>query len=61
MSAEIIQLMPRPGRDSEPTDFPSIAFRTAVPDGARDQHVRPGETVSKPGVLNNADRTSSNE
>ena len=61
MSAEIIQFMPRPGRDSEYTDFPAIAFRTAVPDIAGDQLVRPGDIAPKLGVLNNGDRTSSNE
>ena len=29
MSAEIIQFIPRPGRDDAPTDFPTIAFRSA--------------------------------
>ena len=32
MSAEIIQFVPRPGRDDAPTDFPTIAFRSAVQD-----------------------------
>jgi len=32
VSAEIIQFIPRPGRDDAPTDFPTIAFRSAVQD-----------------------------
>ncbi|MCS3451090.1 MULTISPECIES: hypothetical protein [Bradyrhizobium] len=32
MSAEIIQFIPRARRDREPTDFPTIAFRSALPD-----------------------------
>jgi hypothetical protein len=31
MSAEIIQFIPRPKRDCKQTDFPTIAFRSAVP------------------------------
>jgi hypothetical protein len=61
VSAEIVQLMPRPGHDSEQTDFPAIAFRTAGPDIAGDQRARPGDIAPKPGALNNGDRTSSNE
>ena len=34
MSAEIIQFIPRPGRDDAPTDFPTIAFRSATRDPA---------------------------
>ena len=34
MSAEIIQFIPRPGRDDAPTDFPTIAFRSAAQDPA---------------------------
>jgi hypothetical protein len=34
LSAEIIQFIPRPGRDDAPTDFPTIAFRSAVQDPA---------------------------
>jgi len=30
MSAEIIRLIPRPDRGREPTDFPTIAFRSVV-------------------------------
>ena len=30
MSAEIIQFIPRPRHDHEQTDFPTIAFRSAV-------------------------------
>jgi hypothetical protein len=31
MSTDIIQFIRRPRRDSEQTDFPTIAFRCAVP------------------------------
>jgi hypothetical protein len=61
VSAEIIQLMPRPRHGSEQTDFPAIAFLTAVPDIAGDQRARPDDIAPKPGALNNGDRTSSNE
>ena len=61
VSAEIIQLMPSPGRDSEQTDFPAIAFRSAVPDIARDQRARPDHFAQKRRTLNSEDRTSSNE
>jgi len=61
VSAEIILLMPRPGHDSEQTDFPAVAFRTAAPDIATDQRVRPDDIASKPRMLNSEDRTSSIE
>ncbi|MGY3534172.1 MULTISPECIES: hypothetical protein [Bradyrhizobium] len=32
MSAEIIQFIPRPRHEGERTDFPTIAFRSVVPD-----------------------------
>jgi hypothetical protein len=32
MSADIIQFIPRPGQDRAQTNFPTIAFRTSVPD-----------------------------
>jgi hypothetical protein len=32
MSADIIQFIPRPKHDREQTDFPTIAFRSTVPD-----------------------------
>jgi hypothetical protein len=32
MSAEIIQFISRPKHDREKTDFPTIVFRSAVPD-----------------------------
>ncbi|WFU35636.1 hypothetical protein QA635_15005 [Bradyrhizobium brasilense] len=32
MSAEIIQFIPRPHPKREQTDFPTIAFRSALPD-----------------------------
>ena len=32
MSAEFIQFIPRPKRDDAQTDFPTIAFRSAVQD-----------------------------
>jgi hypothetical protein len=31
VSAEIIRFMPRPNRNGEPTDFPTIAFRSSAP------------------------------
>lgn len=31
MSADIIQFIPRPKRTGTPTDFPTIAFRSAAP------------------------------
>ena len=34
MSAEIIQFIPRPGRNDEQTDLPTIAFRSAAQDPA---------------------------
>jgi hypothetical protein len=60
VTAEIIQLM-RPGHDSEQTDFPAIAFRTVVPDIARDRRAWPARIDPKPRLLNNEDCTSSNE
>ena len=36
VSAEIIQFIPRPGRNDAQTDFPTIAFRSAVHDPAVD-------------------------
>jgi hypothetical protein len=53
MSADVIQFIPRPRSDHEQTDFPTIAFRSAVHDLASDhvdpapsEHVEPegGET-----------------
>jgi hypothetical protein len=38
MSAEIIQFIPRPKRDCEQTDFPTIAFRSAVQDVRSTDH-----------------------
>ncbi|MBR1203884.1 MULTISPECIES: hypothetical protein [unclassified Bradyrhizobium] len=32
MSAEIIQFIPRPRYEHDRTDFPTIAFRSVVPD-----------------------------
>ncbi|MGY3587769.1 hypothetical protein ACVIGB_003180 [Bradyrhizobium sp. USDA 4341] len=32
MSAEIIQFIPRPRHEREQTDFPTIVFRSVVPD-----------------------------
>lgn len=61
MSAEIIQLMPSPGHGSEQTDFPAIAFRTAVPGIAGDQRLLPDDVDPETHILNNADRTFSNE
>jgi len=31
VSADIIRFIPRPKRDDEQSDFPTIAFRSAVP------------------------------
>jgi hypothetical protein len=40
MSAEIIQFIPRPKPHREPTDFPTIVFRSAaVPDDLTMDHV----------------------
>jgi hypothetical protein len=36
VSADIIQFIPRPGKDHEQTDFPTIAFRSVVRDVAVD-------------------------
>jgi hypothetical protein len=38
VSAEIIQFIPRPCHDREKTDFPTIAFRSAVPDPDMDHN-----------------------
>ena len=38
MSAEIIQFIPRPKCDREQTDFPTIAFRSALPDDLTMDH-----------------------
>jgi hypothetical protein len=32
MTAEIIQFIPRPKHEREQTDFPTIVFRSALPD-----------------------------
>ena len=32
MNAEIIRFIARPSRDREPTDFPTIAFRSVRPE-----------------------------
>jgi hypothetical protein len=42
MSAEIIRFIPRPKHDREQTDFPTIAFRSVVPD---DQVDDPADTA----------------
>jgi hypothetical protein len=46
--SEIIQFIPRPARDDAQTDFPAIAFRSAVhdpvvrhADAVADQHAEP--------------------
>ncbi len=36
MNADIIQFIPRPRTNHEQTDFPTIAFRSVVPDPNRD-------------------------
>jgi hypothetical protein len=45
MSAEIIQFIRRPRHNREQTDFPTIVFRTSVPDDLSMDHVdtAPGE------------------
>jgi hypothetical protein len=40
MMAEIIQFIPRPRRDREQTDFPTIAFRAVVPYPHKDRSER---------------------
>ena len=35
MSAEIIHFISRPRRQCDDTDFPTIAFRSAIPDETR--------------------------
>ena len=37
MSVDIVQFIPRLGHASEQTDFPTIAFRTAVRDLAKER------------------------
>jgi hypothetical protein len=39
MSAEIIQFIPRPKPHREPTDFPTIVFRSVTPDDLAMDHV----------------------
>jgi hypothetical protein len=47
VSADVIQFIPRPKRDDTQTDFPTIAFRSAVQesidrvDAAPDKHAGP--------------------
>src|SRR4051812_40130619 len=67
VSNEVIRFIPRPGRDEDHTDFPVIAFRSAVPDivtiqagAAAGEHAGP-TSVRAPALLNSEDRTSSNE
>ena len=45
MSADIIQFIASPTRDRELTDFPTIAFRSVVPDLATDR-AEPGRSES---------------
>ena len=54
--SEIIQFIPRPARDGAPTDFPTIAFRSAVQDpvdchadAPADQHAEPIKRESQRG------------
>jgi hypothetical protein len=46
MTADIIRFIPRPARGRGPTDFPTIAFRSAQPDKSPDtapcEYVQPG-------------------
>ena len=46
MSADIIQFIPRPRNDQEQTDFPTIAFRSAVHDLASDVSIRRHASMS---------------
>ena len=39
MSAEIIRFIPRPRHDRKQTDFPTIPFRSSVPDELAMDHV----------------------
>jgi hypothetical protein len=43
VSADIIQFLSRPRHDSEQTDFPVIAFRSAVPEV--DLDITPSESA----------------
>ncbi len=43
MSAEIIQFIGRPKRDDLQTDFPTIAFRSPLPEPAVNPAVAPDE------------------
>ena len=61
VSAEIVQLMPRPRHCHAQTDFPAIAFRSASPAIAGDQRGRPDGVDLEPHILNSEDRTSLNE
>jgi hypothetical protein len=50
VSAEIVQFIPRPNHNREPTEFPTIAFRSAAqPDDLTLDHVdtSPSEYVSR--------------
>jgi hypothetical protein len=40
MSADVIQFIPRPTNVSDQTDFPTIAFRSAVHEPPRDDAVK---------------------
>jgi hypothetical protein len=56
VSTGIIQFIPRPRHDREQTDFPTIAFRSAVPDDLTmdradtvpSEYMRPDESGSAP-------------
>jgi len=45
MSAEIIQFIRRPKRDREQTDFPTIVFRSRMPDDRAVEDTAPCEYV----------------
>ncbi|MEO8321739.1 MAG: hypothetical protein ABJA75_19805 [Bradyrhizobium sp.] len=67
MSDEVIRFIRRPRPDEDHTDFPVIAFRSAVPDIAADyigqavcEDARP-PSVRDLALLNNEDRTFSTE
>jgi len=72
VSAEIVQFIPRPGHHNEQTDFPTIAFRSAVPpDGLTTDHagMTPANIAGRtspargrrPDLLNTGDRTFATE
>jgi hypothetical protein len=68
VSVGIVRFIARPRHDDAQTDFPTIAFRSAIPDIAADRAGtaaggRGGRTTSAPASapLNNEDRTFATE